>query len=107
MTRSVSYTHLYRGKSQIIDDVLSRGGRAAVPSDSKYFERWKSEYASAFRKGSLVSFGTHDFDFVQYSNVKESLSGIEFDLRSPLNDYKIKMNVLGAHNASNLSLIHI
>lgn len=96
-----SYDGVYRGKSQIIDDVLSRGGRAAVPSDSKYFERWKSEYASAFRKGSLVSFGTHEFDFVQYSNVKESLSGIEFDLRSPLNDYKIKMNVLGAHNASN------
>ena len=36
-----SYDGVYRGKSQIIDDVLSRGGRAAVPSDSKYFERWK------------------------------------------------------------------
>lgn len=96
-----SYDGVYRGKSQILDDVLSRGGRAAVPSDSKYFERWKSEYASAFRNGSLVSFGTHDFDFVQFSCVKESLSGIEFNLRSPLKDYKIRMNVLGAHNASN------
>ena len=96
-----SYDGVYRGKSQIIDDVLSHGGKAVVPSDSKYFERWSEEYKAAFRDGYLFSFGTHDFDLVQYSNVKDSLDGVSFTLRTPHTKFDIKMNVIGAHNASN------
>ncbi len=96
-----SYDGVYKGKSEILEDVLSRGGRAAVPSDNKYFERWKSDYKSAFANGSLVSFGSHDFDFVRFSNVHNSNEGLSFNLKAPNSSFDITMNVMGAHNASN------
>ncbi|MGN1280813.1 MAG: UDP-N-acetylmuramoyl-tripeptide--D-alanyl-D-alanine ligase [Succinivibrio sp.] len=96
-----SYDGIYRGKSQIIDSVLSRSGKAAVPSDSQYFERWQSEYKSAFKDGSLISFGSHDYDFVQYRNVRQSTKGICFDIRTPDSEFSVSLNVLGAHNAQN------
>lgn len=96
-----SYDGIYRGKSQIIDSVLSRGGKAAVPSDSQYFKRWQSEYKAAFNDGSLVSFGSHDYDFVQYKNVVQSTLGIEFCLRVKDREFAVSLNMLGAHNAQN------
>lgn len=96
-----SYDGVYKGKSEILEDVLSRGGMAAVPSDNKYFERWKSDYKSAFASGKLLSFGSHEFDFVRFSNVKNSADGLSFTLTCPNQSFDISMNVMGAHNASN------
>lgn len=96
-----SFDGIYRGKSQIIDDVLSRGGMAAVPSDDDYYRRWESDYKASIRDGRLVSFGSHDFDLVQYMNVKTSKDGLDFTLRADTKTFDVHMNVLGEHNAKN------
>ncbi|MGN0902547.1 MAG: UDP-N-acetylmuramoyl-tripeptide--D-alanyl-D-alanine ligase, partial [Succinivibrio sp.] len=92
---------VYHGKSEILDDVLSRGGYAAVPSDSPYIARWRSDFAASFKDGHLLSYGSFPQDFVQFSSVVSSQSGIEFDLRVKELTKRVKLNVLGAHNASN------
>lgn len=96
-----SYDGVYKGKSEILEDVLSNGGMAVVPSDSQYFTRWQSDYKSAFLQGKLFSFGSHDFDLVQYSEVQSSLNGIRFKLKTPNDKFNLSMNLIGAHNASN------
>ena len=96
-----SYDGVYKGKTEIIDDVLSRGGRAAVPSDSKYYERWREDFKAAFNSGSLVSFGTHDGDFVKVLNIHDAIDGVSFELKTEHTSFDMKMNVIGAHNALN------
>ena len=96
-----SYDGVYKSKTEILEDVLSRGGMAVVPSDCKYFERWASDYKSAFKSGKLLSFGSHDFDFVKYSNVKSNIDSISFDIRTLNKEFNLSMNVAGTHNASN------
>ena len=96
-----SFDGVYKGKSEILESVLSNGGKAVIPSDSNYYERFASDYKSALLNGSLLTFGSHDFDFVQVSNIKDAIDGVSCSIRANDTSFDLKMNVIGAHNASN------
>jgi UDP-N-acetylmuramoyl-tripeptide--D-alanyl-D-alanine ligase len=92
---------VYEGKSEILQDVLGRGGMGAVPSDSNWTESWKSDFASAFAQGRLFTFGTHEGDLVRLGNVRTSTSGITFSISSHGRSFEASLPLLGAHNAMN------
>ncbi|MDD6319093.1 MAG: UDP-N-acetylmuramoyl-tripeptide--D-alanyl-D-alanine ligase [Succinatimonas hippei] len=94
---------VYEGKSEILQDVLGRGGIGAVPSDSNWTESWKSDFASAFNDGRLVTFGTHETDLVRVSSIETSQTGISFhiDVPSQNKGFDAALPLLGAHNAMN------
>lgn len=96
-----SFDGIYKGKSEILESVLSANGMAAVPSDDAYYTRWASDYKASLRDGRLVSFGSHDFDLVQYMNVRSGADGLDFTLRADTKCFDVHMNVLGEHNAKN------
>lgn len=92
---------VYHGKSEILDDVLSRGKKAVVPSDSPYADRWRSDFAAAFRSGNLLTFGTNDNDFVKVSSIKQNEDSLSFDITTQESSFSTTMNVIGLHNAYN------
>ena len=92
---------VYLGKSEILDDVLGRGGAGAVPSDSPWTERWRSDFASYFAKGKLFTFGTHPGDLAQVTDIKTSEGGVGFELRAQGKAFAAHLPLLGAHNALN------
>lgn len=96
-----SYDGVYKGKTEILENVLSTGGIGVVPSESKYITRWQSDFKAAFNQGKLFTFGPNATDFVQYCNVKDAKDGVSFTICTQGKSFDIKMNVIGAHNASN------
>lgn len=96
-----SYDGVYKGKSEILDDVLEHGGFGVVPSDSAYYERWLADYADYCKKGQLKTFGFKEGSFVTITNLKESLDGCAFTLVCENFSADIKLNLLGRHNAQN------
>ena len=96
-----SYDGVYKGKSEILDDVLSRGGIGIVPSDSKYLDNWLLDYKEYVDSGKLRTFGFKDNSFVTIRDLKESLENTSFTLVTKDFECDIKLNLLGAHNAQN------
>ncbi|MGN0908292.1 MAG: Mur ligase family protein, partial [Succinivibrio sp.] len=92
---------VYEGKSEILQDVLSRGGVGAVPSDSRWTQDWKSDFATAFREGRLVTFGTAEGSFVHLSGVRTTQGGVSFAISAPGGSFEASLPLLGAHNAMN------
>ncbi len=96
-----SYEGVYLGKSEILDDVLSRGGLGIVPHDSEWYERWRSDYATAFSQGRILTFGSSNDCFVQVSEVRSGADRLSFVLRLPESSFAIGLKLIGAHNALN------
>lgn len=92
---------IYEGKSEILQDVLGRGGVGAVPSDSNWTGQWKSDFASALREGRLVTFGTHEGDLARVTNIRTSTEGISFTISAQGRSFDASLPLLGAHNAMN------
>ena len=96
-----SYEGIYKGKSEILDSVFSRGGVGIVCADSPWFDRWCQDYKKELIEGRLLSFGESENATVRLSNLKVSLDHLEFTLRIDNKDYPIILNVIGEHNALN------
>lgn len=92
---------VYRGKSEILEDVNRRGGIGLVPSESKYFPRWCSDFASMRAQGRLLSFGRREDDLVQFADIEERAGGISFVLQHGGQRAALSLNMPGRHNASN------
>lgn len=92
---------VYAGKSEILDDVLARGGVGIVPSFSEWIEKWRDDYQEAFSLGKMLTFGFNDDDFVKISAVKATNDGVSLILTAQGNSEHIKLNLLGEHNAKN------
>lgn len=71
---------VYKGKSEILDSVLARGGIGIVPSCSQWIDEWKKDYKEAFLQGKMLTFGYNDDDFVKVSEVKSSSQEVSFIL---------------------------
>lgn len=96
-----SFEGVYRGKSEILDAVLANDGIGIVPTDSKWFPRWKSDYATAFNNGRMLTFGTARDAFVQVSEISSRNGRIIFALRTPGSSFAVGLKMLGEHNAFN------
>ncbi len=96
-----SYEGVYKGKSEILDDVLSRGGIGILPRDSQWFESWQRDYEKAFTEGKIMTFGSHPDSDVRFSGVSESADGVSFTISYKDKSFAASLNMLGAHNASN------
>lgn len=92
---------VYKGKSEILDSVLARGGIGIVPSCSQWIDEWKKDYKEAFSQGKMLTFGFNDDDFVKVSEVKSSSQEVSFILTAKGQSEQIKLNLLGKHNAQN------
>ena len=92
---------VYRGKSEILQDVFSSGGIGIVPSDSVWIESWKKDFKDEYEAGRLLTFGTHDNDFVKVSNIKTSLASVSCTIKALDHEFDVKLPLLGAHNAMN------
>lgn len=96
-----SFEGVYQGKSEILDDVLSRGGSAVIPSDSTWYERWQYDYASAIASGKLKTFGSSQKDFVRVANIKSTRDSVSFDITACDRQFSVSLNMMGEHNAYN------
>jgi UDP-N-acetylmuramoyl-tripeptide--D-alanyl-D-alanine ligase len=96
-----SYDGVYKGKSEILESVLSRGGTAVVPYDSKYYARWESDYRSAFRMGKLFTFGTSENSLVRISDIDDRRDGVCCTLSIKGEQFPVKLQTVGVHNAFN------
>ena len=92
---------VYKGKSEILDDVLARGGIGVVPSCSQWIDNWKQDYKDAFNAGKIRTFGFNDDDFVKVSNVISSSTGVSFNLTYAAETICVKLDLIGEHNAQN------
>lgn len=92
---------VYLGKSEILHDVLSRGGTGAVPADSSWTPRWKQDFAKAFAEGRLVTFGTGDDAYVRVSDISAHSDGVSCKIAALGQSFEITLPLLGAHNAMN------
>lgn len=92
---------VYRGKSEILDDVLSRGGTGIVPTDSPWYERWLSDYASAFSQGRMLTFGRSERAQVRVLDESSDPKGVSFTLKTPAGEFSARLNLIGAHNVLN------
>ncbi len=92
---------VYLGKSEILQDVFSRGGIGIVPSASNWIDAWKSDFKNELQDGRLITFGLADDDFVKVSNIKTTLDGVECSLKAQGYEFAVKLPLLGAHNALN------
>ncbi|MCR5537302.1 MAG: UDP-N-acetylmuramoyl-tripeptide--D-alanyl-D-alanine ligase [Succinivibrio sp.] len=92
---------VYKGKSEILDDVLSRGGLGIVPTDSEWYERWRSDYATAFSNGRIFTFGTKSDAYVRVSEIRSQNGKLSFALNLPHSSFAVGLKLLGAHNALN------
>ena len=93
---------VYRGKSELLTDAFARGKVGIVPSDSPWYERWCTDFAKEKAQGRLLSFGSHDFDFVKVSHVAQSpQGGICFTLTHAGQSLDFELAMLGLHNACN------
>lgn len=94
---------VYLGKSEILEDVFSRGGYGIVPSDSHWYENWISDFATQKSSGKLLSFGTHEQDFVKVSNISSSIDGIACTISAKGEHFDVQLPLIGAHNAFNIA----
>lgn len=92
---------VYLGKSEILQDVLSRGGKGAVPADSPWTERWKRDFAGAFEEGRLVTFGTAEDAYVRVSDINAHSDGVSCKIAALDQSFEITLPLLGVHNAMN------
>lgn len=92
---------VYIGKSELIVDAFARGKVGIVPSDSPWFERWCTDFARQKAEGRLLTFGSHDFDFVKVSKIAKAEGGISFTLTHQGQSEHFKLAMLGLHNAYN------
>lgn len=99
---------VYRGKSEMLDDVLRRGGSAAVPSDSPWAESWQQDYAPYVQAGRLHFFGKAEQNLVSIRDLQSSEDSLTFtlQLRDParlscITAIEVNLALLGAHNAQN------
>ncbi len=92
---------VYLGKSEILQDVFKRGGVGIVPSDSEWIEYWKSDFGGEYAQGRLLTFGTHEDDFVRLMSVKTGEEGISFVINADGKIFKTSLPLLGSHNAMN------
>lgn len=93
---------IYKGKSEILDDVFLNDGIGIVPCDSPWYKNWCDDYAQQLKEKKLLSFGTKDIATVQLLDLKSSLDKLDFKLRLPKGEIiPITLNVLGEHNALN------
>ena len=96
-----SYEGIYKGKSEILDDVYARDGIGIVCADSPWYERWCQDYADKLAQGKLLSFGVSAKATVRLANLKVSLEGLTFDLIIKGQSLAISLPVIGEHNALN------
>ncbi len=94
---------VYLGKSEILTDVFSRGGVGIVPSDSSWYESWLGDYAEERRQGRLVSFGTHEQDYVRVSDIGLSVDGISLTVTCAGEGFNVALPLIGRHNALNVA----
>ena len=92
---------VYEGKSEILQDVVGRGGIGVVPSDSNWTQQWKSDFASAFAQGRMFTFGTHEGDLARVGGIRASAQGISFSISACGRTFDASLPLLGAHNALN------
>lgn len=92
---------VYLGKSEILQDVFSRGGIGIVPSDSNWIDDWKSDFNSQLREGRLLTFGSSEDDFVTVSGIKTTLDGVSCKIKAQGYEFSVTLPLLGAHNAMN------
>lgn len=92
---------VYLGKSEILDDVLSRGGMGIVPRESPWYERWQHDYASYFKAGKLFSFGRGPECLVSCGGEHMEEGKLCFELKIPEASFKVRLALPGLHNALN------
>lgn len=92
---------VYLGKSEILDDVLSRGGMGAIPADSPWFSRWKSDYQEAFSQGRLVTFGRYQDAYVRVFDIVTHSDGVSCKIAAQDQSFEVILPLLGEHNAMN------
>lgn len=92
---------VYRGKSEILDDVLSRGGTGIIPRESRWYERWKHDYASYFNAGKLLSFGRGPECVVSCAGEHMEEGKLCLELKTPEGAFGVRLDMPGLHNALN------
>ncbi len=92
---------VYLGKSEILQDVFSRGGTGIVPSDSDWIDDWKSDFSQELRQGRLLTFGSSDDDFVTVKDIRTTLDGVSCKIKAQGYEFSVELPLLGAHNAMN------
>ena len=104
---------VYLGKSELIQDVLSRGGRAAVPGDGPWTFRFAVDFASYIKQGRLVFFSGSGADseallpglplITSAKVISSGPAGIRFNLtcHEQHMTQEVTLSMLGEHNAAN------
>lgn len=97
----ITYEGVYKGKSEILDDALSRGKVGIVPIDSPFYETWKKDYDKYFKLGKIKTFGFSDNADCVVSHVESKDDALNFDLTIKKETIHCSLNLLGEHNALN------
>ncbi len=92
---------IYRGKSEILDNVYARKGIGIVCADSPWYKNWCFDYAQEKTEGRLLSFGFSQDADVRLINLKAALDKLDFDLLIYGQNIHIELPVIGEHNALN------
>lgn len=92
---------IYKGKSEILDDVFSRDGIGIVPSVSPFYQNWQNDYKAQSQRGKLKFFGDKDSDFVKVSKIKASGMQVSFTLEVEGQKASFTLPLAGEHNAYN------
>ncbi len=92
---------IYRGKSEILEDVFLRNGTGIVPSDSVFAQNWREDFKTEFKAGRLKFFGTNEGDFVRVSDIKTCDNKVALTLTALGQSAFLKLNMIGEHNALN------
>lgn len=92
---------IYKGKSEILEDVFSRGGIGIVPCDSPFFKDWHADFNAELKEGRLWFFGSRPEARVRVSNIETESAGLNFTLTIEGRAYPVTLPLLGSHNAYN------
>lgn len=92
---------IYKGKSEILDNVYARQGIGIVCADSPWYKRWCQDYLREKSDGRLLSFGFAKEADVRLENLKVSIDKLNFDLLIQGQILQIELPVIGEHNALN------
>lgn len=92
---------IYKGKSEILDNVYVRRGIGIVCADSPWYKNWCCDYAQEKAEGRLWSFGFSQAADVRIANLKVALDKLNFDLFIRGQSAHIELPVTGEHNALN------
>lgn len=93
--------NVYKGKSEILDDVFLRNGIGIIPADSEYYDNWLHDYNKEYCDGRLISFGFSAKADVKVTDVVQKDKFLSFSLSYKDQSITLKLEVLGVHNALN------